>query len=107
MAHRLENKIPSVGQQCDFPVSAMYLLKALAQRSRLNIILILSRGDCTLGDLSEEARITMSNCSQHLTVLKREGIVRARRDGCLSIYSLASKRKALVLEIMRRAIQHV
>jgi DNA-binding transcriptional ArsR family regulator len=107
MVYRLAKKIPRAARRCEFPSATTQLLKALANRNRLTIILILSREECTVGDLSQKARISMSNCSQHLTVLKRQGIVRARYsyNGRSSFYSLAPERKALVFEILRMAIQ--
>ena len=107
MAYRLAKKFRRAARRCEFPSSATQLLKALANRSRWAIILILSREECTVSDLSQKARISGSNCSQHLAVLKRQGIVQARYgyDGRSSFYSLVSKRKAHVLEIMRMAVQ--
>lgn len=107
MVYRLAKKIPRAARRCEFPSATTQLLKALANRNRLTIILILSREECTVGDLSQKARISSSNCSQQLGILKRQGIVRARYgyDGRSSFYSLVSKRKDLVLEIMRMAVQ--
>ena len=57
------------------------VLKALANESRLKIVDRLSRGECTVGDLTLLVGSDQSTVSKHLAVLRAHGIVQDRREG--------------------------
>lgn len=65
-----------------------YLLKALANESRLKIVDRLSRGECSVGKLAELVGSHRSTVSKHLAVLRSHGIVFDRREGNVVYYSL-------------------
>ena len=64
------------------------VLKALANESRLMIIDRLSRGECSVGELTELVGNDRSTVSKHLAVLRSNGIVSDRREGNVVYYSL-------------------
>ena len=64
------------------------VLKALANESRLVIIDRLSRGECSVGDLTEIVGTEVSTVSKHLAVLRAHGIVDDRREGNVVYYRL-------------------
>lgn len=64
------------------------VLKALANESRLRIVDRLSRGACTVGELTELVGSDRTTVSKHLAVLRAHGIVRDQRDGATVRYSL-------------------
>lgn len=64
------------------------VLKALANESRLKIVDRLSRGECSVGSLTELVGSDPSTVSKHLTVLRSHGIVRDRREGNVVYYKL-------------------
>ncbi|PSH03342.1 MAG: transcriptional regulator [Acidobacteria bacterium] len=64
------------------------VLKALANESRLIIVDRLSRGECTVGDLTELVGSDASTVSKHLALLRAHGIVEDRRAGNLVYYRL-------------------
>lgn len=66
------------------------LLKALANRHRLLIICQLIDGERSVGDLAEFLGLRDSTVSQHLALLRRDGLVSARRDAQTIYYSIAS-----------------
>jgi DNA-binding transcriptional ArsR family regulator len=66
------------------------LLKALANRHRLLILCRLIEDECSVGDLAGFLGIRDSTVSQHLSLLRREGIVRTRREGQTIWYSISS-----------------
>jgi DNA-binding transcriptional ArsR family regulator len=69
---------------------ASALLKALANRHRLLIICQLSEQERSVGELAALLKIRDSTVSQHLALLRRDGLVTARRDGQTIWYSIGS-----------------
>jgi DNA-binding transcriptional ArsR family regulator len=66
------------------------LLKALANRHRLIIICQLIEKERSVGELAKVLQIRDSTVSQHLALLRKDGIVTARRDGQTIWYSIGS-----------------
>ena len=66
------------------------LLKALSNRHRLLIICQLIDGEHSVGELAEFLDLRDSTVSQHLALLRRDGLVSARRDAQTIFYSIAS-----------------
>jgi DNA-binding transcriptional ArsR family regulator len=101
MANHFSHKKPGNDERCDIVASAVPLLKALGNQHRLNIIFILSKGECSVTDLSKKVGISMSSCSQHLAVLRHEGIVQFRRDGLSAYYSLVPVKAQQVFKLLK------
>jgi ArsR family transcriptional regulator, virulence genes transcriptional regulator len=66
------------------------LLKALSNRHRLLIICQLIDGERSVGDLAGFLGLRDSTVSQHLALLRKDGLVSARRDAQTIYYSIAS-----------------
>lgn len=81
---------------------ASELLKSLANRHRLLIVCQLIEGERSVGELAEFLRIRDSTVSQHLALLRKDGVVAARRDGQTIWYSIASRPARQVLETLYR-----
>ncbi len=64
------------------------VLKALANESRLRIVDRLSRGECSVGELTDLVGSDRSTVSKHLAVLRSHGIVDDRREGNVVYYTL-------------------
>jgi DNA-binding transcriptional ArsR family regulator len=64
------------------------VLKALANESRLKIVDRLSKGECSVGELTEMIGSDRTTVSKHLAVLRSHGIVLDRRDGNVVFYTL-------------------
>ena len=64
------------------------VLKALANESRLKIVDRLSRGACSVAELTELVGSDRTTVSKHLAVLRAFGIVRDRRQGSTVYYTL-------------------
>ncbi len=79
---------------------ASELLRSLGNRHRLLILCQLTEGERSVGDLAEFLNLRDSTVSQHLSLLRREGLVRARRDGQTIWYSIASAPARRVLETL-------
>lgn len=67
-------------QGCDdFLAEGAELLKALAHHDRLNIIYCLLDRECCVGELENLVAVHQPSLSQHLTVLRKAGLVSTRR----------------------------
>lgn len=64
--------------------------RALANGRRLELVDLLAQGERSVDSLATELGQTMANTSQHLQVLARAGLVRARRDGKRVLYRLGT-----------------
>jgi ArsR family transcriptional regulator len=64
------------------------VLKALANESRLKIVDRLSRGECSVSELTELVGSDPSTVSKHLAVLRNHGIVEDCREGNVVYYTL-------------------
>ena len=76
------------------------LLRALASEKRLRILCLLSQKERSVGELCALLALAQANASQQLALLRRSGLVMARRDGQAIYYSLASEEGRLVLEAL-------
>ena len=82
--------------------SASDLLKALANRHRLLIVCQLVDGERSVGDLAEFLGLRDSTVSQHLALLRKDGLVAARRDAQSIYYSIASEPAREILVTLYR-----
>lgn len=70
---------------------ASELLKSMANRHRLLILCRLVEGERSVGQLAEFLGIRDSTVSQHLALLRREGLIAGRRDGQTIWYRIESE----------------
>lgn len=63
--------------------------KALAHPVRLEILRNLKDGERCVCELIEEIEIEQSNLSQHLGVMKKQGLLDSRKDGQKVMYRIA------------------
>ncbi len=69
---------------------AVELLKSLGNRSRLMILCQLLQGERSVGDLAQRIGMRDTAVSQQLALLRKDGLVRSRREGQTIYYALAS-----------------
>lgn len=90
------NLVPTVkeGQQqkpAQVSVAALYpTLKALADETRLKIVILLAEQEMNVGEIAEALDLTQSTASRHLTLLAKTEILAMRRDGAMRYYVLRS-----------------
>ena len=82
---------------------ATSLLKAMANASRLLILCQLAEGEKSVGELEHLVGLSQSGLSQHLALLRRNGIVATRREAQSIFYSLASKEAKAVMVTLYEA----
>lgn len=69
--------------------AAALTLRALANENRLQIVLMLLRGEATVGAIERELGLRQPNLSQQLGDLRDAGLVVSRRESRSVLYSLA------------------
>lgn len=69
--------------------AASKLLKALANPHRLLVLCILGEGELSVGALNARVPISQSALSQHLAVLRADGLVTTRRESQTIYYRVA------------------
>ncbi len=74
---------------------AVTLLKGLANESRLMIMCVLTEGELSVGQLNKRISLSQSALSQHLAVLREQGLVRTRRESQTIYYRLANDSPAM------------
>ena len=78
---------------------AAYILKALANETRLCVVMQLTKhGEKSVSELMEQMDCEQSLLSHHLTDMRAKGILRCRKSGKNSFYSLSDKRFSNVLK---------
>jgi DNA-binding transcriptional ArsR family regulator len=65
------------------------LCRVLGNSRRLLILWLLSEGELSVKEIAAHVGSTMQNISQHLALLKKNGIVIARREGQTIYYRIA------------------
>ena len=78
--------------------------KMLAQPLRLEILFHLSDGELSVNELSKRTGARMANISQHLALMRQQGIVTTRKDGVKVYYSVTNKKTLKAFELMREVL---
>ncbi|GAA5420805.1 arsenic resistance transcriptional regulator ArsR1 [Sulfurisphaera tokodaii] len=82
------------------------LFSALSDRTRLSItLLLLEKGELTVDEISKDLKKSQSLISHHLSCLRNCGIVKVRKDGKYSLYSIASDNVAELIKVAMRIIK--
>ena len=56
------------------------LLKSMSHPIRLKILCLLQDKEMSVGDIREQVKTTNANVSQHLNILRSQGIIAYRKD---------------------------
>ena len=83
-------------------VSATNLLKAMANENRLRILCLLDDGELSVSELNAKLALSQSALSQHLAILRREGLVATRRSSQTIYYSLQGNEACTVVETLAK-----
>jgi DNA-binding transcriptional ArsR family regulator len=78
------------------------LLKAMSNASRLVILCQLAEGERSVGELEQSVGLSQSGISQHLAILRRENVVKNRRDRQTMYYSLASDEVVALMSTLHK-----
>lgn len=75
--------------------------KALASPVRIRLLEELRAGPATVGDLQQRLGLDSSNVSQHLALMRAQGLVITRREGNRIWYAAPEKRVYAILDAAR------
>jgi DNA-binding transcriptional ArsR family regulator len=81
--------------------------KTLGHPARIRILELLAVGELSVSELQAEVGLEGSHMSQQLAVLRRAGVVVARKQGNSVIYSLASPDMAELMLVARKVLTSV
>ena len=78
--------------------------KSLSNAKRLEILTLLGTQERTVGELVGAMRIAKANVSQHLAVMRKAGIVIARRNGLNVYYRISNPKVIKACNLMREVL---
>lgn len=78
--------------------------RVLGHPARIRIVELLRDGEQTVGTLQAALGIDSSGTSQHLSVMRRNGVLEARREGTSVYYSIRDPRTLQLIEVARQII---
>jgi DNA-binding transcriptional ArsR family regulator len=79
---------------------ATVLLKTLANEMRLSILCLLCEGEMSVGELNKQLDLSQSALSQHLAVLRNNGIVATRRESQVVYYRLGDDNATRIIQTL-------
>ncbi|WP_043526136.1 ArsR/SmtB family transcription factor [Litchfieldella xinjiangensis] len=79
---------------------ASALLKAMANENRLRILCLLGDDELSVSELNGKLSLSQSALSQHLAILRREGMVETRRASQTIYYSLRGTQAKSIIETL-------
>lgn len=74
------SRLPPADDMAAHAESAAGLLRAMANPYRLQILCVLGEGELSVGALNDRIPLSQSALSQHLAVLRDDGLVSTRRE---------------------------
>jgi len=97
----MRNKI-QVNDMKHQAADAAKMLKVLANPARLMILCQLVQGEQCAGDLWSKSTLSQSAFSQHLSVLRKNKIVKTRKSSQVVYYALEDDKAVRILEVLYR-----
>jgi DNA-binding transcriptional ArsR family regulator len=90
----------------DHPISSLKadFFRVLGHPARVRILELLREGERTVGELQAELELDSSGTSQHLGVLRKQGIVEGRREGTSVHYRVRDPRMFELLDVARAVL---
>lgn len=77
------------------------LLKTMSHPIRLKILCLLQDKEMTVGDIHKEVQTTNANVSQHLSILRNQGIISYRKDANFIYNRITEGRVTELIKNMR------
>ncbi|MEH6472719.1 MAG: metalloregulator ArsR/SmtB family transcription factor [Halopseudomonas sp.] len=87
-AKQIDDSTLSIEQMRENASQAAQFLKAIANENRLMILCHLDGKELSVTELNQHLDLSQSALSQHLAVLRRDGLVSTRRESQTIFYSL-------------------
>ena len=77
------------------------LLKSISHPIRLKILCLLQEKELTVGEIRNEVKTTHANISQHLSILRNQGVIDFRKDSNFIYNRIADERITELMKTMR------
>jgi ArsR family transcriptional regulator len=77
------------------------ILKSIAHPIRLKILCFLLDGEKNVSEIEQQFGSTISNISQHLTVLRKADIISRRKEANFMYYYLKDRKIVLLMETIK------
>ena len=78
------------------------LLKSIAHPTRLKILCLLQDKELSVGALREEMQTTNANITQHLNILRNQGVIGSRRDANFIYNRIIDNRVTALIKTMQQ-----
>jgi ArsR family transcriptional regulator len=85
---------------------ASELLKSMAHPIRMKILCFIMDGEKNVGEIEKQFGSTISNISQHLTVLRKAGIIRRRKEANYMYYALKDDTILTLMQTIKTLFCH-
>lgn len=82
-------------------VAKAEFFRVLGHPARVRILELLREGERTVGELQAALALDSSGTSQHLGVLRRQGVLESRKEGTSAYYRVRDPRTFELLEVAR------
>lgn len=82
--------------------STSEMLKSLAHPIRLKILCFIMDSEKSVGEIEKEFGSSISNISQHLTVLRKINIIKRRKEANFMYYSIKDEKVVLLLNSLKK-----
>lgn len=82
-------------------VEVAELLRVMAHPERLMVLCQLTQSEMGVGQLQQGSTLSQSAFSQHLTVLRKHGIIQARKESQQVFYRLADSRITALIQSLQ------
>ena len=79
---------------------AAKLLKAISNERRLLILCYLLEGEMSVGEMNDRLELSQSALSQHLALLRRNQLVKTRKEAQTVFYRIESDEVKAVMKVM-------
>jgi DNA-binding transcriptional ArsR family regulator len=86
----------------DTDTTAAHIFSALAHPARLQITRLLCHEPMSVREVATALDLSQSGTSQHLAILARAGILKAKSTGTLRVYSVRGPRIVMILTLVER-----
>ncbi len=99
-------RVKEVGRVDDqyFEQTSM-VFKALSHPLRLKVLCVLDgNGEVAVQEIVAATGASQSNISQHLSIMKGKGVIKARKEGNRVLYQLCDSRMIALFGLMREVI---
>ena len=81
------------------------IARALGTPHRMMLLEQLAQGERGVEALAEKVGVTVANCSQHLQLLRRAGLVTSRRAGKAVIYRMTDNKTLVLMDLLGKIAQ--